>query len=285
MRARYELETSLRNALAEGELDLDFQPLVNLKRNALSGFEARIRWRLPEGRAVPPSEFIPLAEETGLIVPMGEWVLRRALSEAAKWPGHIRVGVNLSPAQFHSRNLTQVVMSALASSGVEASRLELEITESLLLQNRDTTRTTLHQLRDLGVGIALDDFGTGFSSLSYLRSFPFDKIKLDQSFIAGLSDANEEALAIVRAVAGLGAGLGVSTTAEGVETQAQFEIARREGFTEAQGFWIGRSMNGAAIAERDDLYRGTTKPKRRPGPSVGGKDRGRGRGAMRKSTS
>src|SRR5262249_21168166 len=208
MRARHELETNLRNALADGQLDLDFQPLVNLKRNALSGFEALIRWRLPEGRAVPPSEFIPLAEETGLIVPMGAWVLRQALSEAAKWPRHIRVAVNLSPAQFHSRNLTQVVMSALASSGVEASRLELEITESLLLQNRDTTRATLHQLRDLGVRIALDDFGTGFSSLSYLRSFPFDKIKLDQSFIAGLADGNGESLAIVRAVAGLGAGLG-----------------------------------------------------------------------------
>jgi diguanylate cyclase (GGDEF)-like protein/PAS domain S-box-containing protein len=208
MRARHELERSLRSALADGDLDLEFQPLVNLKRNVLSGFEALIRWRLPGGRAIPPGEFIPLAEETGLIVPMGEWVLRQALSEAAKWPRHIRVAVNLSPAQFHSRNLTQVVMSALASSGVEASRLELEITESLLLQNRDTTRATLHQLRDLGVRIALDDFGTGFSSLSYLRSFPFDKIKLDQSFIAGLADGNGESLAIVRAVAGLGAGLG-----------------------------------------------------------------------------
>ncbi len=266
MRARHELESSLRNALADGQLDLDFQPLVNLKRNALSGFEALIRWRLPEGRVVPPSEFIPLAEETGLIVPMGEWVLRQALSEAAKWPRHIRVAVNLSPAQFHSRNLTQVVMSALASSGVEASRLELEITESLLLQNLETTRATLHQLRNLGVRIALDDFGTGFSSLSYLRSFPFDKIKLDQSFIAGLADGNEESLAIVRAVASLGAGLCVSTTAEGVETLAQFEIARREGFTEAQGYWIGRPMSAAAVAEREDLYRGAAKPKRRAAP-------------------
>jgi len=151
-----------------------------------------------------------------------------------------------------------------ASSGVEASRLELEITESVLLQNRETTRVTLHQLHDLGVRIALDDFGTGFSSLSYLRSFPFDKIKIDQSFIAGLGEGNEESLAIVRAVARLGASLGVATTAEGVETQAQLEIARREGFTEAQGFFIGRPKSAAAIAEQGDLNRTARKAKRRP---------------------
>jgi diguanylate cyclase (GGDEF)-like protein len=263
MRARHELEHNLRNALANGELDLDYQPLMNLKRNQLSGFEALMRWRTPQGTEIPPSEFIPLAEETGLIVPMGEWALRQALAQAAKWPRHIRVAVNLSPVQFNSRNLTQLVMSALASSGVEASRLELEITESVLLQNRETTRVTLHQLRDLGVRIALDDFGTGFSSLSYLRSFPFDKIKIDQSFIAGLADGNEESLAIVRAVARLGASLGVATTAEGVETQLQFNIARREGFTEAQGFWIGRPKSAAAIAEEGDLSR-ARKAKRRP---------------------
>ena len=263
MRARHDMERNLRNALANGELDLDYQPLLNLKRNALSGFEALMRWRAPDGVVIPPCEFIPLAEETGLIVPMGEWALRQALSEAAKWPRHIRVSVNLSPVQFNSRNLSQLVMSALATSGVEASRLELEITESVLLQNRETTRVTLHQLRDLGVRIALDDFGTGFSSLSYLRSFPFDKIKIDQSFIAGLADGNEESLAIVRAVARLGASLGVVTTAEGVETQLQLEIARREGFTEAQGFWVGRPKSGAAIAEAGDLLR-TRKTKRRP---------------------
>jgi predicted signal transduction protein with EAL and GGDEF domain len=262
MRARHDMERNLRNALANGELDLDYQPLLNLKRNELSGFEALMRWWPTEGTVIPPCEFIPLAEETGLIVPMGEWALRQALSEAAKWPRHIRVSVNLSPVQFNSGNLTQLVMSALATSGVEASRLELEITESVLLQNRETTRVTLHQLRDLGVRIALDDFGTGFSSLSYLRSFPFDKIKIDQSFIAGLADGNEESLAIVRAVARLGASLGVATTAEGVETQLQLEIARREGFTEAQGFWIGKPKSGAAIAEAGDLLR-TRKTKRR----------------------
>ena len=263
MRARHDMERNLRNALANGELDLDYQPLLNLKRNELSGFEALMRWRTSDGVVIPPCEFIPLAEETGLIVPMGEWALRQALSEAAKWPRHIRVSVNLSPVQFNSRNLTQLVMSALATAGVEASRLELEITESVLLQNRETTRVTLHQLRDLGVRIALDDFGTGFSSLSYLRSFPFDKIKIDQSSIAGLADGNEESLAIVRAVARLGASLGVVTTAEGVETQLQLEIARREGFTEAQGFWVGRPKSGAAIAEAGDLLR-TRKTKRGP---------------------
>jgi len=263
MRARHELEGNLRNALANGELDLYYQPLMNLRRNELSGFEALMRWHTPDGNVVPPGEFIPLAEETGLIVPMGEWALRQALNEAAKWPRHIRVAVNLSPVQFNARNLTQLVMSALASSGVEASRLELEITESLLLQNRETTRVTLHQLRDLGVRIALDDFGTGFSSLSYLRSFPFDKIKIDQSFIAGLADGNGESLAIVRAVARLGASLGVATTAEGVETELQLDIARREGFTEAQGFWIGRPQSAAELAGEGRLSR-TRKARRRP---------------------
>ena len=263
MRARHELEGNLRNALANGELDLHYQPLMNMRRNELSGFEALMRWHTPDGNVVPPSDFIPLAEETGLIVPMGEWALRQALNEAAKWPRHIRVAVNLSPVQFNARNLTQLVMSALASSGVEASRLELEITESLLLQNRETTRATLHQLRDLGVRIALDDFGTGFSSLSYLRSFPFDKIKIDQSFIAGLADGNGESLAIVRAVARLGASLGVATTAEGVETELQLDIARREGFTEAQGFWIGRPQSAAELAGEGRLSR-TRKARRRP---------------------
>jgi len=153
-------------------------------------------------------------------------------------------------------------MSALAASGVEASRLELEITESLLLQDRNATLATLHQLRDLGVRIALDDFGTGFSSLNYLRAFPFDKLKIDQCFIAGLAEGNEESLAIVRAVARLGTSLGIATTAEGVETQVQMDIARREGFTEVQGFWIDTPKSAEAIAEEYDLYRRTTRPRR-----------------------
>ena len=262
MRARHELECNLRNALANGELDLDYQPLLNLKRDEISGFEALLRWRPPGASPIPPSEFVPLAEETGLIVPIGEWALRQALAEAAKWPKHIRVAVNLSPVQFSSRNLAQIVMSALGASGVDPGRLELEITESLLLQARDTTLATLHQLRDLGVRIALDDFGTGYSSLNYLRSFPFDKIKIDRCFIAGLAEGNEESMAIVRAVAQLGASLGIATTAEGVETQLQADIARKEGCTEIQGYWLGRPKRAAEIAEEFDLYRRTRKPRR-----------------------
>ncbi len=248
MRARHQLECNLRNALTGGELELNYQPLFNLKRKEISGFEALMRWRTSSGELIPPSAFVPLAEETGLIVPMGEWALRQALEEAAKWPRQIRVAVNLSPVQFNSRNLSQIVMSALAATGVEASRLELEITESLLLQDHDTTLATLHQLRDLGVRIALDDFGTGFSSLNYLRAFPFDKLKIDQCFIEGLAEGNEESLAIVRAVARLGASLGIATTAEGVETQGQMEIARREGFTEVQGYWFGKPKSAAEVA-------------------------------------
>ena len=261
MRARHELERNLRSALANGEFDLDFQPLLNLKRNEIACFEALLRWRTPEG-TIPPSEFVPVAEETGLIVPIGEWALRQALAEAAKWPRHIRIAVNLSPVQFNTCNLAQLVMSALAASGVEANRLELEITESLLLQNSEATLATLHQLRGLGVRIALDDFGTGFSSLSYLRSFPFDKIKIDRCFIAGLADGNEESLAIVHAVARLGASLGIATTAEGVETQAQAQIARKEGFTEIQGYWLGMPHAASAIPEVFDLQRNPRKRRR-----------------------
>jgi EAL domain-containing protein (putative c-di-GMP-specific phosphodiesterase class I) len=251
---------------------------LNVKRNEIACFEALLRWRTRSGEVIPPSAFVPLAEETGLIVPMGEWALRQALAEAAKWPRQIRVAVNLSPVQFNSRSLAQTVMSALAASGVEASRLELEITESLLLQDRDATLATLHQLRDLGVRIALDDFGTGFSSLNYLRAFPFDKLKIDQCFIAGLAEANEESLAIVRAVARLGTSLGIATTAEGIETQVQMDIARREGFTEVQGYWLGMPERADVIAETYDLYRRTTRPRRanagkaktRPAPKESG---------------
>jgi diguanylate cyclase (GGDEF)-like protein len=296
VRARHELERNLRSALTNGELDLAYQPLLNLKRNEISCFEALLRWRTPAGLVIEPSEFVPLAEETGLILPLGEWVLRQALAEAAKWPRHIRVAVNLSAVQFNARNLAQIVMSALAASGVEPSRLELEITESLLLQHRETTLATLHQLRDLGVRVALDDFGTGFSSLNYLRAFPFDKLKIDRCFIAGLAEGNEESLAIVRAVARLGRSLGIATTAEGVETREQMEIARKEGFTEIQGFWLSVPKNAGAIAEEYDLYRRTRKPRRaaamsaspiaenvKLGPSVAAGANGKGGAASRKT--
>jgi diguanylate cyclase (GGDEF)-like protein len=236
MRDRYKLQLDLRRALANGEFELHYQPLVNLARDQISCLEALMRWRHPERGLVSPAEFIPIAEETGLIVPIGEWALREACAAAAAWPAHINVAANLSANQFKSRNLVQAVFSALAASGLAPERLELEITESVLLQNDDATRTTLHQLRGLGVRIALDDFGTGYSSLSYLRSFPFDKIKIDRCFVADLVNENEDAVAILRAVAGLGLSLGIATTAEGVETKEQLQRVREDGCTEMQGY-------------------------------------------------
>ena len=182
--------------------------------------------------------FIPVAEETGLILPIGEWALRQACTDAAKWPDHIKVAVNLSPVQFKSPNLVQMVFAALAASGLSAGRLELEITESVLLHDSAATIATLHQLRSLGVRIAMDDFGTGYSSLGYLRSFPFDKIKIDRCFVSDLSDDNAGSHAILRAVAHLGLSLGMATTAEGVETQEQVDKVRAEGCTEMQGFFF-----------------------------------------------
>jgi EAL domain-containing protein (putative c-di-GMP-specific phosphodiesterase class I) len=198
--------------------------------------------------SIPPLEFIPLAEETGLIVPIGQWVLHEACTQAAQWPEHLHVAVNLSPAQFKSTNLVATVMGALSMSGLAPQRLELEITESVLLQDSDATLATLHRLRDLGVAIAMDDFGTGYSSLSYLRKFPFDKIKIDQSFIRDLADGGDS-LAIVRAVTGLGSSLGIATIAEGVETAEQFKRLKAEGCTAVQGFYFGAPKPAAeAIA-------------------------------------
>ena len=186
---------------------------------------------------VPPDEFIPLAEETGLIVQIGDWVMRQACAEAAHWPPAIKVAVNLSPVQFKSRGLLEFVLGALAAGGLSPERLELEITETVLLEVGDTTVTTLHKLRSLGIRIALDDFGTGYSSLSYLRSFPFDKIKIDRSFTKNLS-SGEGASAIVRTVTRLAKDLGMSTTAEGVETKEDLDFLRQQGCTEIQGYLI-----------------------------------------------
>jgi predicted signal transduction protein with EAL and GGDEF domain len=232
---RRTLEMDLRKAFENGEFELFYQPLINLKAKEISGFEALLRWKHPEQGMVPPTDFIPLAEEIGLIVPLGEWVLRQACAEAAKWPNEIKVAVNLSPVQFRSKGLVQAVVSALAHAGLSPSRLELEITESVLLAETSANISTLHQLRELGVRISLDDFGTGYSSLSYLRTFPFDKIKIDQSFVRELAD-RPDSLAIVRAVAGLGTSLGIATTAEGVETEGQLERLRNEECTEVQGY-------------------------------------------------
>jgi diguanylate cyclase (GGDEF)-like protein len=246
MRARRDLEMDLRSALVNAEFELYYQPLVNLKTNEITAFEALVRWNHPVRGLISPADFIPVAEETGLIIPLGEWVLRRACDETAKWPAHIKVAVNLSPAQLKSRNLTQLVVSALAESGMAPNRLQIEITETVLMHNTFNTLATLHQLRKLGVQIAMDDFGTGYSSLSYLRSFPFDKIKIDRSFIQDLANGAEP-LAIVHAVAGLAKSLNMISTAEGVETQQQLDQLQSVGCTEMQGYLFSHARPAADI--------------------------------------
>ncbi|MFN3470891.1 MAG: putative bifunctional diguanylate cyclase/phosphodiesterase, partial [Novosphingobium sp.] len=196
---------------------------------------------------VSPADFIPLAEEIGLIVQLGEWVLRRACAEAAGWPDHVRLAVNLSPAQFRDRGLVGTVVSALAASGLPANRLALEITESVLLQDSAANMTMLHDLKALGVRISMDDFGTGYSSLSYLRSFPFDKIKIDQTFVRDILH-DSDAMAIIKAVLDLGASMGVTTTAEGVETLEQLNALRGQGCAEIQGYFISRPAPASEIA-------------------------------------
>ena len=205
----------------------------------VSGFEALLRWNHPERGLVTPDAFIPVAEEIGLIVPLGDWVLSKACRDAAAWPGNLSVAVNLSAVQFRNPMLALSVVSALGQSGLSASRLELEITETVLLQDDRAVLDTLHQFRDLGVRICMDDFGTGYSSLSYLRSFPFDKIKIDRSFIRELGKEND-CVAIIRAVMRLGSSLGMITTAEGVETEEQLEILRAEGCMQVQGYLFSR---------------------------------------------
>ncbi|HXF52967.1 MAG TPA: EAL domain-containing protein [Hyphomicrobiaceae bacterium] len=249
MQARRSLERDLRLALANGELELHYQPQINLKRNEIAGFEALLRWNHPERGRISPAEFIPIAEETGLIGPIGEWALRQACAEAAKWPSHLIVSVNLSPAQFKGRNLTQSVVSALAASGLPPERLELEITESTMMQDAESALAVLKQLHERGIRLALDDFGTGYSSLSYLRRFPLDKIKIDRSFVHDLSEASEESTAIVRCVARLGESLGMTTTAEGVETKEQLERVRAEGCTEYQGYYFSAPLPASEIAK------------------------------------
>ncbi len=237
LEARRHLELDLRQALQTNEFHLVFQPQVASADLGLAGFEALIRWDHAFRGAVPPADFIPLAEETGLIRPLGDWVLGEACTAAARWPDAIQVAVNLSPIQFKDRSLVATVRRALEESGLRPGRLELEITEAVLLQRDDVTIAMLHELRALGVRIAMDDFGVGYSSLSYLRSFPFDKIKIDRSFVADLGQSRDN-VAIVRAMADLGASLGIETTAEGVETEDQLAIVRSCGCTHVQGYLV-----------------------------------------------
>ena len=239
MQIRRTLAADLRRALAADEFELFYQPVVSILDRRPVGFEALLRWHHPERGLVSPERFIPMVEETGLIVPIGEWILKRACFEAARWPAELKVAVNLSAVQFTSQNLLSAVTSALELAGLDPGRLELEITESVILNDTEATLSTLHALKALGVRIAMDDFGTGFSSLRYLQRFPFDRVKIDKSFVDSLGET-EKTDAIVRAVTGLCAALGMSTTAEGVETEAQLQVLASNGCDEAQGYLFGR---------------------------------------------
>jgi len=246
LQARRILELDLREAIPAGEFEVFYQPIVNLATNRISGFEALLRWNHPIRGRISPLEFIPVAEQTGLIIAIGEWVIRQACAEAVKWPSNLRVAVNVSPLQLRGTTLVATVISALASYGLPPDRLELEITESVLMHDDDITLASLRQLHGLGVRISMDDFGTGYSSLSYLRSFPFDKIKIDQSFVRDLID-RPDSIAIIRAVAALGKSFGMTTLAEGVETEAQLEQMRAEGCTEAQGFYYSKPVPAGEV--------------------------------------
>lgn len=237
MLARRKLEQDLRHAITNGEFELYYQPIVDLKTQSVCAFEALVRWQHRERGTVPPMEFIPLAEETGMILPLGKWVLERACRDAATWPGDISLAVNFSAAQFKNSSLLGDVKSALARAQLAPHRLQIEITESLLIADEAHTLRILNELKDIGVQIAMDDFGTGYSSLSYLNRFPFDKLKIDRSFIKELP-SKSNALAILRSVAGLGDSLGMVTTAEGVETMEQLAIAETEGCSEVQGYFF-----------------------------------------------
>ena len=246
-RQRRQLELDLRAAIKDGGFELNFQPLYSLAERRLTGFEALIRWNHPTRGLVNPAEFIPLAEETGLIIPIGEWVLREACHQASIWPADVSVAVNVSPKQFAASGIASTVLSALSASGLAPQRLEREITESIFIADVDATLATLHSLRNLGVKIALDDFGTGYSSLSYLRSFPFDKVKIDKSFVEDLGTSSN-GHAMIRAITTLANALGMETLAEGVEDIAQFEVLEREGCQNIQGYLFSRPVAANAVA-------------------------------------
>jgi diguanylate cyclase (GGDEF)-like protein len=254
---RRQLETDLRQAIDRGEFELYYQPLFDLEQNRICSFEALLRWNHPKRGLISPAEFVPVAEEAGLIVPIGAWVIREACSRAMTWPEHIRIAVNVSPVQFHRGGLQETILQALANSGLAPGRLEVEITESIFLEGGEATLRLLHSLRKLGIRVALDDFGTGYSSLSYLQSFPFDKLKIDRSFIQNLL-TRDGASAIVRAITELAQALGIETTAEGVEETAQLMELRSHGCSSVQGFLFAEPMTAADVEtlfreERDSV--------------------------------
>jgi diguanylate cyclase (GGDEF)-like protein len=249
MQERRDLERELRNALINDEFELHYQPIVDVASGEICGCEALARWNHPRRGLVSPADFITLAEETGLIVPLGEWVIAAACREAANWPSEMRIAVNLSPAQLKSTELVSAVVRALAESGIAPGRLELEVTESVMMQDSTIAFAMLGRLHALGIRIALDDFGTGYSSLSFLQRFPFDKIKIDRSFVSELLDERDESRLIAQAVLRFAISLGKTTTAEGVETREQLELLRAERCTEVQGYYISRPKKAGEIAE------------------------------------
>ncbi|MBV9461356.1 MAG: EAL domain-containing protein [Bradyrhizobium sp.] len=261
MQTRRSMEQDMRKALPAGEFELYYQPVVNLRTSAISGFKALIRWNHPARGLISPATFIPLAEESGFIVPLGEWVIRQACLTAARWPEHLHVAVNISASQFHSAGLLQVIVGGLDTAGLDPKRLDIEITETVLLQDKEATLSILHQLRALGIRIAMDDFGTGYSSLTYLQSFPFDKIKIDRSFVKDITE-NAGSLNIVRAVASLANGMGMTATAEGVETNEQLDRITAEGCTEMQGYLFSRPLPARDI---ERLFLSRQKADGRPG--------------------
>ncbi len=248
VRARRILELDLRQAIVDGGFEVYYQPCLDLQDDRITGCEALLRWRHPERGMISPAEFIPIAEEAGLINQLGEWVLTTACIEAATWPEDVRLAVNVSPVQFKSGTLALKVIASLAASGLAASRLELEITEAVLIRDDDAALAVLHQLRAIGVHIALDDFGTGYSSLSYLQRFPFDKIKIDRCFITDI-DAPEGSASIVEAVVNIAAARRMTTTAEGVETEKQREILRALGCSEMQGYLFSPPKPAADVRQ------------------------------------
>jgi len=239
LQKRRRLENDLRNALRKNQLYLDYQPQFDLDTGRLTGYEALVRWWHPGEGEIPPATFLPIAEETGLIVPLGDWILKTACSYATTWPSDTRLAVNLSPAQFKTQDVYGLVRRVLSETGLEPQRLELEITEGIILQNTDSVLETLTRLDQLGVSIAMDDFGTGYSSLSYLTRFPVKKIKIDRSFIDTLG-TSEQTSAIVSSIVGLGQSLNVTITAEGVETEGQAAMLRKWGCDQVQGFYYGK---------------------------------------------
>jgi len=246
VRNRRELEDDMRKALSRHEFELHYQTIVNLESRQCCGAEALVRWRHPERGVVLPDQFIPIAEDSGLIVPLGEWILRQACADAGKWPSHFKVAVNLSPAQFKHGDLLSVLKSALDDTGLAPERLELEITETVLLQNNAENLDILREIKNLGVAIVLDDFGTGYSSMTYLQIFPFDRIKIDQTFVQNIMHHAADA-AIVCAIAGLGRNLGIATVAEGVETEEQLIAVRAAGCQSAQGYLLSRPVPASEL--------------------------------------